>query len=376
MKNSRRKRIVSIVLIIVRALLLITVVPVLIFIIRSPGAVEPFLNEKGTVLQKSISEKTFVEINGIRQEMFIRGENIDNPILLFVHGGPGMPEYFMTQEYKTDLEKYFTVCYPEQRGAGISYSADICADSITTEQLVSDTSAIAKYLCERFEKKKVYLLGHSWGSYIAIQSAARNPELYYAYIGMSQISNTTKSEQLAYNYMIKRYTEMGNTKMVDKLKQFDIHNSKSDFNLYQRSSLRDECMHDLGVGTTHKMKSVISGIFLPVMNCTAYTVSEKINIWRAKSFLHNATVLDRELYSTDISKTFTKFDIPVYFMGGAYDYTVNYNLQKQYYNVIEAPVKAFYTFENSAHSPLFEEPEHFINIMLEDIVNGETNLED
>lgn len=352
---------------------MILLLSVLLF--KSPGKVTPFLDENGNVLENSISEKTFVNINGVKQGMFIRGENVDNPVLLFVHGGPGMPEYFLTEKYRTDLEKHFTVCYWEQRGAGLSYSSKLSANDITVSQLVSDTSAVAKYLRERFVKDKIYLLCHSWGSFIGIQSAAANPELYYAYIGMGQITDQVKSERLAYDYMLKQYTADGNNKMVNKLKKYDIHNDISFEKLFS-SSLREEAMHELGIGTMHNMKSVVSGIFFPVMNCSAYTVSEKINIWRAKAFLNSSTYLRQEMLDTDISSTITELKIPTYFISGTNDYTVNYKLSKEYLKKIKAPVKGFYLFKNSAHSPLFEEPEHFINIMINDVLTGGVSCAD
>jgi pimeloyl-ACP methyl ester carboxylesterase len=347
---------------------MILLLSVLLF--KSPGKVTLFLDEYGNVLENSISEKTFVKINGVKQGMFIRGENVDNPVLLFVHGGPGMPEYFLAEKYKTDFEKYFTVCYWEQRGAGLSYSSKLSSNDITVSQLVSDTSAVAKYLRERFGKDKIYLLCHSWGSFIGIQSAAANPELYYAYIGMGQITDTVKSERLAYNYMIKQYTADGNNKVVNNLKKFDILSDKSVVNSYMSSSLRDEAMHKLGIGTMYNMKSVVSGVFLPVMNCSAYTVSEKINIWRAKAFLNSSTDLRQEMIDTDISSKVTELKIPTYFISGIYDYTVNYKLSEEYLKKVKAPVKGFYSFKNSAHSPLFEEPEQFIKIMINDVLTG------
>ncbi|MHB1456565.1 MAG: alpha/beta fold hydrolase, partial [Armatimonadota bacterium] len=87
----------------------------------------------------SISEKIQVEINGVKQGMFIKSKNFANPVLLFLHGGPAMPEYTFARKYPTGLENYFTVCYWEQRGAGLSYSDDIPQDTLTAEQLINDT---------------------------------------------------------------------------------------------------------------------------------------------------------------------------------------------------------------------------------------------
>lgn len=349
---------------------------IIILLFRSSGEVTMFLDENGNTLTNSISEKIFVDINGVKQGMIIRGENIDNPVLLFVHGGPGMPEYFLAEKYTTDLEKYFTVCYWEQRGCGLSYSPKLSAKDVTVSQLVSDTSSVAKYLIERFGKEKIYLLGHSWGTFIGIQATAANPQLYYAYIGMSQVTDTLKSERIAFDHMTRLYTAYGDKKMLKALNRFDIHNNKLDVKLYMASTLRDKAMHKLGIGTMKSMKSVVTGILFPVMTCRAYTFSEKINIWRAKAFLSSSTDLRQEMLETDISSKVTELKIPTYFISGTYDYTVNYKLSKEYLNKLKAPLKGFYSFEDSAHSPLFEEPEKFIDILLQDVLKGSVSQAD
>ena len=370
------RKAIYIMLIILAILLVCVIILIGMLLAWSPGKPEPFLAENGNKLEGSISEKNHVKINGMEQGMFIKSKNNNNPVLLLVHGGPGMPEYFLTEKYPTGLENYFTICYWEQRGAGLSYNADTSPTFITVEQLISDTLAVTDYLRERFGQEKVYLMGHSWGSYIGIKAVAQAPEKYNAYIGMSQISQQLESEKLAYEYMLEQYTAVGNTKMVQKLKSYSIYRSDAELHSYLFSLLRDEAMHDLGIGTMHNMKSVISGIFLPIMQCRAYTLGEKIDIWRGKVFSRNATNLVDKMYSEDLTTEVSQLDMPVYFFSGIHDYTVSYTLAADYLKKLQAPKKGFYTFEQSAHSPLFEEPEKFLRIMLEDVLNGAANLSD
>jgi len=341
----------------------------------SSGKVAPFLDEGGKVLEGSIAEKIFVEINGVEQGMFIKVEDDTKPVLLLVHGGPGMPDYFLAKEYPTDLEDEFIVCYWEQRGTGLSYSADIKPETMTTEQFISDTIAVTNYLRERFGQKKIYIMGHSWGTYVGIQAAAKAPELYYAYIAMSQIVDQPKSEKLSYAYMLKQYTSCGNASMVKQFEQYPILESDEALKKYRTSSLRDKAMHDLGVGTMHNMKSVISGIFFPTLRCREYTQMERLNIWRGKVF-SGETGLRDELYRFNAFSEFPKLEIPVYFFAGCYDYTCCYSLQKEYYEQMQAPVKGFYTFNESAHSPIFEEPDKAMRIMCKDVLNGIVTLAD
>ncbi len=122
--------------------------------------------------------------------MIIRGRDLDNPVLLYVHGG--MPDTFLNQRYPTGLEEYFTVVWWDQRGAGLSYDPAMSRASLTSEQMVSDTLAVTNYLRQRFGRDKIYLMGHSGGTFIAIQAAAQAPELYHAYIGMAQMSDQSQ----------------------------------------------------------------------------------------------------------------------------------------------------------------------------------------
>ncbi|MCE5197064.1 MAG: alpha/beta hydrolase [Negativicutes bacterium] len=347
-----------------------------ILLVISPGKPEPFLDKNNSMLEGSISEKVIVNIGGVEQGMFIKGKNTKNPVLLFLHGGPGMPEYFLAEKYPTGLEDHFTVCYWEQRGAGLSYNADISAQDLTAEQLVSDTIEATNYLRERFGQDKIYLMAHSWGSFLGIQAAAQAPQLYIAYIGVAQISQMAESEKLAYTYILEQYTAAGNNEMIKKLKNYPVLESDIAVRSFFVSLLRDRTMHELGIGTMHNMKSVITGIFIPVFQCRAYTLKEKITVWRAKAFLRNDTKLIDQLFSADLTAEVSQLKIPAYFISGKYDYTVNYDLSKVYLKHLQAPVKGFYTFEQSAHSPMFEEPEKFTQIMLEDVLNKSTALAD
>ena len=107
-----------------------------------------------------------------------------------------------------------------------------------------------------------------------------------------------------------------------------------------------------------------------------YTLTEKINIWRGKSFTTKTVGLWNKLVETDLTSMVLKLDIPVYFFHGIYDYTISYKLAKDYFEKLQAPMKGFYTFEKSAHSPLFEEPEKMRQILLEDVLKGMNKLAD
>lgn len=326
-----------------RILLIVLVFLIVLIWILPPFATRIKHNKRG------IGEKVFVEIGGVQQGMIIKGNDTKNPVLLFLSGGPGIPEYFLDYQYPTFLENEFTICFWDWRGTGLSYSKSVVPESMSREQFIEDTLEVTEYLRKRFGVDKIYLAAHSFGTSIGIQVIAGHPDLYESYIAIGQMSDQIRSEQIAYEYMLSICEKEGNHSLLKELTD-----NPFDTESYFNSGTRDKAMHILGVGTTRRMKSVITGIFFPSLRMTDYTLKERIDIWRGKSFV-NQTMQD--IFTFNAFETIKSVDVPVYFLAGKYDYTCCYELQKEYFNFLEAPEKHFYTFENSAHSPLFEEPE-------------------
>ena len=312
-----------------------------------------------------ISQKLAVPINGVAQGMVIRGDDATNPVLLWVHGGPGMPDYPLTQRYPTKLEDLFTVVWWDQRGASLSFHPGIPALTMTIGQFIEDTLTVSDYLRGRFGQHRIYLLGHSWGSFIALQAAARSPERYNAYLGMGQVVHQLESEKMAYDYMIAAYHDRGDTKMVRRLEAAPVTMNGGTPDAYLK--VRDTAMHKLGVGTTHDMSSVITGIFLASWRFRGYTAAEKLNLWRGRAFSRGFGLWD-ELIRTDLRKSILALEIPAYFFEGRYDYTCVTSLAADYFTQLKAPVKGFYVFDRSAHSPLLEEPDAAHRILQRDVL--------
>ena len=326
-------------------------------------------------MARSISEKTHVDINGVEQGMFIKGTSVDNPLLLFLHGGPGMPEYWMTQFHPIDIYNDFTVVWWEQRGAGLSFDPDIPPKTMTAEQFIEDTLEVTRYLLDRFDQDKLYVMAHSWGSYIGIQAAAKAAKLYHAYIGVGQVTHQIESEMLAYEYAVAYFKDTGDRRMLRRLEAAPPSVSAPLPSSYM--SLRDKYMHKAGIGTIRDMRSVITGLFLPSLRSSEYTFMDKVNLWRGKLFSSMDTFgLWDTMLMTDLRVQVPSVDLPVYLLHGRHDFTCAYPLARGYLNELIAPVKGFYTFDSSAHSPIFEEPERTIEVLVVDVLNGQTTLAD
>ena len=332
---------------------------------------DPLAGENGRPLRGGIAEKVFADINGVRQGMFIESKDAADPVLLWLHGG--LPEYFLTERYPTGLENDFTVVWWEQRGAGLSYSRDIPPETMTLEQFIADTLSVTDYLRDRFSKEKIYLMAHSGGTFIGLQAAARAPEMYHAYIGVAQMVHQLTSERLAYEYMLERFTAAGNRRMVRKLQAAPVTMTAGTPGGYL--AVRDRAMHSLGVGTAHDMNSVLRGIVWASLRSPHYTLGEKAGLWHGK-LSSGVSALWDEMLATDLAERVAELALPAYFFHGVYDYTVNYRLAKDYVERLKAPLKGFYTFERSAHSPVLEEPQKARGIMREDVLAGANSLAD
>ncbi len=342
------------------------VILIVIFVlisVNSSGKPRLFQDEAGNLIPHSISEKGYVNINGGKLGFFIKGKSIHNPVLLYLHGG--MPDYFLTEKYPTRLDEIFTVVWWEQRGAGMSYNARYQEKNVSIDDLIQDTKEMTDYLRKRFSQDKIYLMAHSGGSYLGIKVIDQYPELFTAYIGVAQISYQKLSEKLAFDYIIERYKkDASKKKIVADLLKHPIVMTEPLPTSYTK--IRDYAMHDLGVGTMRTMKGVVTGIFIPSLLFNEYNLKEKLDLWRGKAS-SGISIIWNEMTTHDLAQENTSFKIPVYFLEGVYDYTCSYTLAKAYFEKITAPAKGFYTFHNSAHSPIFEEPVECIRIIKENV---------
>lgn len=304
-----------------------------------------------------IAKKGFVEIGGVPQGYFIRGESERNPVILFLHGGPGSPEISIIDN--TKIEHDFTVCYWEQRGAGISYSSDLDPQTMTIEQLVEDTRQMADTLQKWYGVDKIYLVGHSWGSFLGVKTVEKYPELFHAYIGIGQVTNQHKSEVLAYEYIVEEAQKCDDKRTLKTFEKFDKNAPDFPSTKYLFSA-RMPAMNKYGIGMQHENASLMKTL-AQIFYYGGYTFGDKLNYLRGMGFSQKHLwhyVTDDNLFESSPS-----FEIPVYIVQGKWDYQVSHQLAKEYFDVITAPKKEFFTFENSAHSPNIEDSDRFAQVL-------------
>lgn len=333
-------------------LMCLLAVPVLLFVvwwIMSPGKIRTYKEPN------SLSEKFVMDINGAPNGFFINSKDINNPVLLFVSSGPGTDDYVFTDKYiDMHIEDEFTVVYWDYRYMGIAYDKDIDVDSINIDNLLDDTYAVTEYLKERFSKEKIYIMGFSGGTKIALMEVQRHPENYYAYIGMAQcVTDSEENDTLMYSFMKEVFEKRGDNKNLEKLEDAVVHldggNIKcKDWYVYVN------LLHEAGGGTIYN-KTEFEGIVWPIITCGCYTLKEKINYITAMK-TYRRTPLYEQLDDFDYRKSITQIGIPVFFISGEYDYNCPWELVQEYCDVIDAPQKGFYKITGAAHSPLWENP--------------------
>ena len=166
----------------------------------------------------SIASLERIRLGNIDQYILIRGNDRSLPVLLFLHGGPGMPALYLAHAFQCELEKEFVVVEWDRRGAGKSYREDISA-TLTTEQLVADTVELTNVLRARFHQDRIYLVGHSWGTYLGMLVIAKHPELYHAYVGIGQLARSSPIAAIQDEYIRQRARRVGDQDAIKKLEE-------------------------------------------------------------------------------------------------------------------------------------------------------------
>jgi len=198
-----------------RLLLLLVVLFVLMLIF--PSWTPDIKGDRGEALPNSVSLLERVELGGIEQSVLIRGKYNHNPIVLFLHGGPGYPQIAYARKYQEKLEQDFVVVNWDQRGSGKSYHWNMTDDDLQIEKLVEDTRELTAYLQRKFNQPRIFIVGHSWGSLLATLTVQKYPELYYAYIGVGQVANSPLGEQVSYRFALEEANRQNDEQAIEEL---------------------------------------------------------------------------------------------------------------------------------------------------------------
>lgn len=342
----------------------VIITAIVIFSVRAVNAGKYKIQSKS-----GIDESIYIDINGIHQYINIRGEDISNPVMIFIHGGPGSPMGFAAPYYQRPIEKQFTVINYDQRGCGRTYFANgKSTNNLTVEQLESDLDAIVDYARKRFAQDKVVIMGHSWGTILGSLYAHDHSDKISAYIGVSQGVNNLYDGKIALGEKALAIAENENKddaqKLSSALERMKQVQSLDDMNLRDLMTVSSLSAKYLSCGgEMSSLGQVWTGITSPYMNFTDVRwflqMSDTDNFFASQEQLMRYAFFDFDLYALDI-----EYEFSVYYIVGSNDCAIPQEQTAEYYETVTAPDKAFVTIEQSGHSMFMDKPEEFAAAVL------------
>lgn len=302
--------------------------------------------------ENGIAELFPLKLGSYEQWILIRGENRHNPVLLFIHGGPGTSNIGIAANTQQLLEKHFCVVNWDQLGSGLSFYGDISAEHMTIDRMVEYTHALIQYLLKKFEQKKLYLVGHSWGSLLGILTAQRYPQLIEKYTGVSQMVDGELNEEYAYKYCYECAVNSNNKKAM---KELDKIGSPPYSDWMRGLQIRSKwSSHFRGT----MLSGNLAGIYLSKML--------KSKEYRAVDLYHfiagftlSLKHIWPEVMRIHLKEQVKKLNVNACFFLGKHDYQAPYKIAQEYISCLEANGKEIIWFEHSAHMCPIEEQEKF-----------------
>ena len=306
--------------------------------------------------RKSISEMERVTLGGWPQTIRIRGDDrIKNPVLLFVHGGPGLPEMPVAQR-NADLERIFTIVQWDQRGAGKSFRFG--TPNMRAEQFVNDTLELSRDLRRRFGDRQIYLVGYSWGSLVAARAVVREPALFAAYIGISQLVNIPEAERTLYEGALAEARRRELRSAVRDLERIGPPPWKDSAD----KKLAKHWWNELQGPLPNKMTT--PRFVALAFTSPAYTPLDFVKVPFGQKISYDK--LQKDIYAADLFREIPRIEVPVWFLMGRHDTVVSGAVLARYFRALRAPRgKRLVWFEKSDHAPHLEEPEKYRAIMQE-----------
>lgn len=312
-----------------------------------------------------------VELNGFKQKIHIKGDP-DKPILLLLHGGPGVTNRHMCSYNNQDLlDTFMMVCWDQRGTAGSYWGLD--KETLTIKQLTDDANALVEYLCKEFNKEKIFVLGGSWGSLLGTKLAYTYPEHLYAFVGFGQFVDGELNEKLSYEFALEEAKKANDQKSIDKLVKLGPPVMACYKGGYDGMLIQREVMNKYGgYSKKNKSSSYVGGLAKAYLFSGEYTPLDIIGV-----LLGNRIVLEKmwpEIGRCKLPDECINFKIPYFIFDGKLDKNTPSELVENYYSKINAPYKELIWFEESGHNPLIDEADKFKELLkdrLTKVLKGE-----
>jgi proline iminopeptidase len=326
----------------------------------------------GTKLIRPVDGKTpiasmeKISLGGFDQFILIRGEDTSNPVLLFLHGGPGAAETALFRKFNGSLEEFFTVVYWDQRGAGKSYSKTIDPATITLRQNLADINELVNHLKQRFRVDKIFLVGHSWGSKLGMYAINQHPSDFYAFVGVGQEVASFEGELQSYQFTLEKARQKNHAKAVLELVEMGAPKNDNYTTMYKTGfwGIVRQKKWLLKFGGERYKKTGYLDWIMTIWLSREYSFGDLFRWKKGSAFTAGQMLKDPDFQQFDFRREIPHVEVPVFFVAGLHDFNTPWPLVREYYRQIKAPVKNLYLFEKSGHSPPFEEPDRFNDLLV------------
>jgi proline iminopeptidase len=330
-------------------------------LLARPASTTAITGPDGEPVPDSIAELTTLEVNGHELAMMIRGHSVDNPVLLFLAGGPGGSEMGAMRNHLPALEEHFTVVTWDQRGTGKSYPDLDPTGTISLDGFVADTLVVTDHLRERFGQDRIYLLGQSWGSTLGVLAVQEAPERYAAIIGTGQMVSQLGTDRIFYEDTLAWAEANDNGDLAGRLRDIGPPPYGSMLDYETALSHEHEVYPYDRSGNSEGMGGFSENFFVP-----EYTLVEQVHL--LGGFMDTFAALYPQLQDIDFRETATELDVPAYFVQGAHEAAGRAEPFDEWYPMLEAPAKDLVVLDTSGHRPLFEQPDEFVDYMVDTVL--------
>ena len=305
-------------------------------------------------MEYAIDEKLTLTIGGIPQSVRIRSTDGSLPVLLFLHGGPGVCDRHWVLRDQSSLAEIATMVCWDQRGAGLSWSRKLRGGDMQISRCVEDAHELIDYLKKRFGKTAVYVVGHSWGTALGTLLGQKYPEDVAVYIGMGQFVNGPENEEISYDFVLEEAKRRGDRKALASLERIgrpqNGHYANLDDLMVQRDLMTKYGGEDYG-----ESDGIMKSMILPLLRSPEYTLPDLWKYYKG-AFFCLSSMWD-EVVDLRFDETVPELKMPVYLTEGSHDQNTPISIAQRWFDQLTAPRKKWIWFEKSAHSPIKNEPE-------------------
>lgn len=316
------------------------------------------------VTPNGIQENFIAKIGNIKQWVYVRGQNKDNPIILFVHGGPASPMAPTSWVFQKPMEEYFTIVHYDQRAAGKTFVENDTLNlskTITIDHYVDDAIEIAEYIKRKYDKQKLILIGHSWGTIISMKAALKRPDLFYAYIGIGQVINVIDNEKVSFDFALKTAIEKNNDTAIKELSSIAPYPGNEPLTR-ERIIIERKWAQYFGGLSAYRDNSYY--YFAAPRLSPLYTLKDIEGIDNGNIFTLSKIL--PEFFKVDF-KNIKSFPIPIFMFMGRHDYSTPSEPTAAWLKTLKAPLKKGIWFENSSHLIPFEEPGKMLMTLISEV---------